>query len=63
MKTYQVKLSKTYTATVQIQAATPEEAEEEASYRFERGIIELEDSGIPGDVDIEVRKIREEESE
>lgn len=63
MKLYQVKLSKTYTATVQIQASTPEEAEETAFYRFERGGIELEDSGIPGDVDIGVKEIREEESE
>ena len=52
MKTFDVLLTKSESAKVQIEAETAEEAEEIAFDRFMHCGIELEDSGIPGDVTI-----------
>lgn len=56
METYTVHLSKRETAVVQIKAESAEEAEDIAFERFIHGEIELEDSGIPGEVDIVVEQ-------
>ena len=54
MKIYDVLLSKTLSAKVQIEAENVQEAEEIALDQFLHCEIELEDSGIPGDVNIAV---------
>ena len=52
MKTYNVLFVQTKSAKIQINAENAEEAEEAAFMRFMDCEIELEDSGIPYDVDI-----------
>ena len=54
MKIYDVLLSKILSAKVQIKAGNAQEAEEIALDQFLHCEIELEDSGIPGDVNISV---------
>ena len=52
MKTYDVLISKTESAKVQIEAENAQEAEDIAFEHFMHCEIALADSGIPGDVDI-----------
>ena len=54
MRTYDVLLSKILSAKVQIKAENAQEAEEMALDQFLHCEIELEESGIPGDVNISV---------
>lgn len=54
MRTYDVLLSKILSAKVQIKAGNAQEAEEMALDQFLHCEIELEDSDIPGDVNISV---------
>ena len=54
MKIYDVLLSKIIFAKVQIEAENAEKAEEIALDKFMHNEIELDDSGIPGDVNISV---------
>ena len=54
MKTYDVLLTKTLYAKVQVKAESPVEAENSAFEQFMDCEIELEDSGVPGDVNITV---------
>ena len=64
MKKYKVHLSRTLSADVEIEAETADEAEEIAFYRLDRTCeIVLEDSGIPGDVNIKVIEIPAKEAE
>ena len=56
-KTFEVLLSKTLSAKVQIKAESAEQAEELALDQFLDCEIELSDSGIPGDVDVTVTEI------
>lgn len=54
MKIYDVLLSKILSAKVQIKAENAQEAEGIALDQFLHCEIELEDSGIPGDINISV---------
>ena len=54
MRIYDVLLSKILSAKVQIKAENAQEAEEMALDQFLHCEIELEDSGIPGDINISV---------
>ena len=58
MKTYDVLISKTESAKVQIEAENAQEAEDIAFERFMHCEIELADSGIPGEVNISVTETR-----
>ena len=61
MKKYRVTIKQVLSATEVIEGMSKEEAEDTAYSLWWEGNIELTDSGIPGDVEITVEELSEEE--